>query len=295
MSDREENERLQRENEELRQHLSELQAQLHEVTAAHQHQAETLRIYQLLMENAPDGIGITTPDGTIVYLNPANQAILGGGDNLVGESIFDFLDNQFQELQRHIQHVLSHGNWQGWLTFKRQDGTTLKTQASLLRIDDTSGIPRYIAGILRDMTEQLRIDEERALMQLHIIEAQQSSIQELGTPLLPIADGVIVLPLIGTIDQSRAQRMMEALLEGIAQQRARVAILDMTGVKMVDTQVAQSLVETAQAAHLLGTLVILSGIGPQMAQTLVHLGTSLDMFVTRSTLQEGIAYAMRRL
>ncbi len=294
MTDRETNEQLQKENEQLRQRLSDMQKQLDAHTTAQHHQDETLHLYQLLVENAPDSIGVTTPDGTIVYMNPANYAMLGGNDTLIGTSIYDLLLNPPHELQRHIQHVTTHGHWQGGLTFKHSDGSTVRTQASLLRIDDSEGTPRYIAGILRDITQQLQMDEERALMQLQIIEAQQTAIQELGTPLLPIADGIIVLPLVGSIDHTRSQRMTETLLEGIAQQQARIAIIDMTGVKMIDTQVAQSLVQTAQAVQLLGAQVVLTGIAPDMAQTLVHLGTNLDMFVTRSTLQAGIAYAIRQ-
>ena len=110
--------------------------------------------------------------------------------------------------------------------------------------------------------------------------------------MLPIAEYVIALPLIGAIDGDRAQQMTETLLEGVYHYRALWVILDITGVSVMDTEVASRLVEAAIAVRLLGAQVILTGICPVMAQTLVGLGVDLRDIVTRSTLQRGIAYAM---
>ena len=129
-------------------------------------------------------------------------------------------------------------------------------------------------------------------MQQELIAAQQSALRELSTPLIPILDGVVAMPLIGAIDSARAQQIMETLLEGIGEKRASIAILDITGVRVVDTQVANALIRTAQAAQLLGARVILTGITPEVAQTLVQLGVDLSSVTTRSTLQSGIAYAL---
>jgi rsbT co-antagonist protein RsbR len=104
----------------------------------------------------------------------------------------------------------------------------------------------------------------------------------------------MVMPLIGTIDTRRARQVVEALLDGIAQTRAQVAILDITGVPLVDSQVADVLVRSAQAVKLLGAQVVLTGIRPEVAQTLVGLGVDMRGIVTRSTLQSGIAFAFRR-
>jgi anti-anti-sigma factor len=102
------------------------------------------------------------------------------------------------------------------------------------------------------------------------------------------------MPLIGTIDSQRAQQIMEALLEGTAQHQAELAILDITGVAVVDTQVAQALVSAAQAVRLLGAQVMLTGIQPQIAQTLVQLGVDLSGIQTEGSLQAGIAAALAR-
>lgn len=101
------------------------------------------------------------------------------------------------------------------------------------------------------------------------------------------------MPLIGAIDTGRAKAVLEMLLEGVDRRNAHAAILDITGVQTVDTQVANVLIQAAQAVRLLGAQVILTGIQPKIAQTLVTLGVSLAGIVTRSTLQDGIAYAIR--
>lgn len=125
-----------------------------------------------------------------------------------------------------------------------------------------------------------------------VIQLQTAMLAELSTPLIPINDDVLVMPLIGTVDSQRAQQVLETLLSGIAQSGVRIAILDITGVVVVDTQVANALVQAAQAVQLLGAQVVLTGIRPEIAQTLVGLGVELRGIVTQNNLQMGIAYAM---
>jgi anti-anti-sigma factor len=129
-------------------------------------------------------------------------------------------------------------------------------------------------------------------LQQQIIDAQRDTLRELSTPLIPITDEVMIMPLIGTIDSGRAQMVMEALLEGVARHQARLVILDITGVAVVDTQVAQAFIQAAQAVRLLGAQVMLTGIQPQIAQTLVTLGVDLSDIITRGSLQAGIASAL---
>jgi rsbT co-antagonist protein RsbR len=119
-------------------------------------------------------------------------------------------------------------------------------------------------------------------------------LRELSTPLIPISDAVVVMPLIGAIDSRRAQQVMETLLQGLAQRQAETAILDITGVPVVDTQVANALIAAAQAVKLLGATVVLTGIRPEVAQTLVGLGIDLRGIITRASLQSGITYALGR-
>jgi rsbT co-antagonist protein RsbR len=111
---------------------------------------------------------------------------------------------------------------------------------------------------------------------------------------MPLTANVVAMPLVGAIDSTRIQQIMETLLEGISSHQAEIAILDITGVQVVDTQVADGLIRAAQAVRLLGAEIVLTGIGATMAQTLVHLGADMSTITTRGTLQDGIAYAMVR-
>jgi rsbT co-antagonist protein RsbR len=150
---------------------------------------------------------------------------------------------------------------------------------------------RAFIAIVHDLTERKRAEAERVRLQEQIIGAQAAALAELSTPMIPISDEVLAMPLIGAIDTQRAQQVLEALLRGIEQSRARIAILDITGVPVVDTQVAKTLIIAAQGVRLLGAEIVLTGIRPEVAQTLVGLGVDLGSIVTRSTLQRGIAYA----
>ena len=161
-------------------------------------------------------------------------------------------------------------------------------------IYDENGTLTGLCGISTDITEQRRNDVERAALQEKIIEAQRATLDELSTPLIPLAAGVLAMPVVGTIDSMRADQILETLLDGITKHRAHTAILDITGVRVVDAQVASGLVAAAKAARLLGARVLLTGIRPQVAQMLVEFDTDLTGVVTLSTLESGIAYALGR-
>jgi rsbT co-antagonist protein RsbR len=142
--------------------------------------------------------------------------------------------------------------------------------------------------ILQDLQES---NKAQLQLQHEIIAAQQRMIQELSTPIIPISDKILVLPLIGTIDSARAQQIMETMLVTISKQQAAVLIIDITGVAIVDTGVAHYLLQAARAAQLLGTQVMLVGISPEVAQTVVQLGVDLSSLTTYSSLQFGLAHA----
>lgn len=128
-----------------------------------------------------------------------------------------------------------------------------------------------------------------------IIKRQQEEMLELSSPALKIFDGIIVVPLIGTLDSARAQIVMETLLHKIVDTGSSVAIIDITGVPSVDTLVAQNLIKTISASRLLGAESIISGVRPQIAQTMVHLGVTLSEITTKATLEEALKYALTRV
>jgi rsbT co-antagonist protein RsbR len=128
-----------------------------------------------------------------------------------------------------------------------------------------------------------------------VISRQQQEMLELSTPVVELWAGVLALPLIGTLDSARTQIVMENLLQRIVDTGAAIAIIDITGVPTVDTLVAQHLLKTVAAARLMGADCIISGIRPQIAQTIVHLGVELQDVVTKATLADAFAVALKRL
>jgi rsbT co-antagonist protein RsbR len=127
-----------------------------------------------------------------------------------------------------------------------------------------------------------------------IIARQQQELLELSTPVVRLWDRILALPLVGTLDSSRTQVVMESLLERIVETGSEVAIIDITGVPTVDTLVAQHLLKTVAATRLMGADCIISGIRPQIAQTIVHLGVDLGPVVTKATLADAFMVALKR-
>ncbi len=155
-----------------------------------------------------------------------------------------------------------------------------------------------VAGIGWEMT---RILDQLGLYTMEVyqrsreevVRRQQEEIAELSTPVVKLWEGILALPLIGTLDSARTQVVMENLLQAIVDQSADLAIIDITGVPTVDTLVAQHLLKTIAAARLMGADCIVSGIRPQIAQTMVHLGVELDV-VSKATLADALALAFQR-
>jgi rsbT co-antagonist protein RsbR len=127
-----------------------------------------------------------------------------------------------------------------------------------------------------------------------VILRQQQELLELSTPVVQLWEGVLALPLIGTLDSARTQVVMENLLQKIVETGASIAIIDITGVPTVDTLVAQHLLKTIAAARLMGADCIISGIRPQIAQTIVHLGVNLDDVITKANLADAFVVALKR-
>jgi rsbT co-antagonist protein RsbR len=152
-----------------------------------------------------------------------------------------------------------------------------------------------VLGVYENITDLKLAEQERMRLQEQIIEAQRQALQELSTPIIPIMDGIIVLPLVGSIDTQRARDITRTLLGGISQYRARVAIIDITGVPVVDTGVAQHLNNTIQAARLKGARTIITGISDAVAETIIDLGIDWKGIETLRDLQNGLLVALRQL
>jgi anti-anti-sigma regulatory factor len=216
--------------------------------------------------------------------------LLGRGEPLYGHT------THFPPEEREIlepQDILSLAVFpifvgQQWWGFIGFDDCVSSRTWSLVEIKAL----KAVASMFGSALYHHQASQEELRMQQEIIQAQETRLQELSTPLLPLTSGVLAMPLIGTIDAVRVEQILSTLLEGVVTYQAHTVLLDITGVQVVDTQIAQALMRTAQAVRLLGARIILTGISPSIAQTLVHLGVDLSEIMTRSTLQEGIAQVL---
>jgi len=245
---------------------------------------------QAVFDNVIDGIVIITEKGIIEKVNPAITDLFGYEEpELVGENVKILTPNRIAiEHDSYIQNYLDSGvkkviGLGRELEARAKDGTEFDIDLSVSEII-VSGERRFV-GIIRDISQ--RKEAER------VVEAQQKSLLELSTPAIQLWDDIVLMPLVGNIDTDRATNLIERLLATVSECEARVAILDVTGVPIIDTNVARHLLKVAAAAKMLGAEVILTGINPSGAQTLVQLGIDLDKVNTKGSLRAGVEEAMR--
>ncbi|NNJ12368.1 PAS domain S-box protein [Chloroflexales bacterium ZM16-3] len=253
---------------------------------------QELRLVKFTLDRAADSIYWLKSDGQIAYANDTASTTLGyTREELLLLSIFDVAISLKSNDMGQIWTAIKHHQAQLFEGVqRRKDGREIPVEVvtNYLAFEGQE----YACIFSRDISERRREEEDRLNLQEQVIAAQQAALRELSTPLIPIAEGVVAMPLIGSIDSGRAQMVIETLLTGVASLRAETTILDITGVPVVDTQVANALLRAAQAVKLLGARVILTGIRPEVAQTLVGLGVDLSGIITRGTLQDGIAEAL---
>ncbi|MFB0536605.1 MAG: STAS domain-containing protein [Anaerolineae bacterium] len=164
--------------------------------------------------------------------------------------------------------------------------------------DEFTALSIELERMIDDLIEANRLSEERmARLQAAVEEKERllKTVGELSSPVIQVWEDVLVMPLVGAIDSTRAARIMEDLLTGITKYQAEIVIIDITGVPVVDTSVANHLVQTIKAASLLGAKCVVVGISSEVAQSLINLGVDLSGVVTRSNLQAGVWYAMEMM
>jgi predicted ATPase/GAF domain-containing protein/anti-anti-sigma regulatory factor len=159
----------------------------------------------------------------------------------------------------------------------------------------TEELRKAYTQLERELAERKRSEEERAALKDEIIKAQKERLAELSTPLIPITKGIVVMPLIGTMDSERAEHMLTTVLSGVRVNGARVVIIDVTGARRVDAGVSGMLIRMAGAVALLGAQMVITGIRPEVAQSLAGLSIDFGSLTSHGTLEKGIAYAMRRV
>ncbi|HEY0739085.1 MAG TPA: STAS domain-containing protein [Herpetosiphonaceae bacterium] len=252
-----------------------------------------------ILKNLPLSISVydivSRSEVRLVYTNQDLMTASGMPQTVIGKRIEDFMQpEEVPNAYKRFQSCLDSGG-----PIAVEDTYTLPKgvfhmELTYIPLRDDRGTISQVLLIVQNMTERKQRLQDEQQRQAELIEQQAATLAELSTPLLAISESTVVMPLIGAIDTRRVQHIMDTLLSGVADRRARTVILDITGVSVVDTQVANALIQSAQAVKLLGAEAVLTGIRPEVAQTLVQLGVSLQGVVTRGTLQDGIAYALQR-
>jgi rsbT co-antagonist protein RsbR len=245
---------------------------------------------QSLLENAPNIILIVDKQGKIEYIN---RTIPGMSvDEVVGKQQLDFVSPEHQETVKTTNaQVFRTGESASYeIQGPGPDGSLAWYSTLVGPIRETGDIVA-VSVFTADVSDRKKAEEDLRKAKDDLIAQQSMAIRELSTPVIQIWDDILVLPLIGTVDTQRAQQVIENLLDSIVKTQASVAIMDITGVPVVDTMVANHLLSTINAAKMLGAEVIVTGVSPNNAQTLVKLGVDLTTITTKGSLQAGLKLA----
>lgn len=302
-------ESLRRENEELRRRVTELEchdgtrcviglnADVTEKQLAKRKAHEREQVFQAILDHSPLAIYAKDRQGRYIFANYKIGEILGIPCNqLEGRMDHDVFPKELADRYTHLeQEVFATEKPLEFEDFMEWEGRLVSSFTVKFPLFDEQGSVYGVCSISLDVTERRQAEEENRKLQEEIIHVQKAALRALSTPLIPIARGVLAMPLIGEIDQSRARQVLETLLRGVAESRARIAILDVTGVTNAGPEVIEGLIQSARAVGLLGARVVLTGVQPDMARLIASLSEGLGNIVPLGTLESGIAHAMRAL
>jgi PAS domain S-box-containing protein len=248
---------------------------------------------QLLVENIKDyAITILDPKGHITTWSPAAERLKGyRADEIIGKHFSAFYtreDISGGKCERELEVAAREGRFEdeGWRV--RKDGSRFWANVIITALRDSQNSLRGFGKVTRDLTERKQSEDR--------VRQQAKEILEMATvPIVQVWEGIILVPLIGMLDSARTQQLMERLLLRLTETASPVALIDITGVPAIDTQTAQHLIETIKAVRYVGAEVVLTGVRPAIAQTLVHLGIDLSNVATRSSLTAGLRVALGML
>jgi rsbT co-antagonist protein RsbR len=249
---------------------------------------EELHLASLMLDSITDyEVILLAADGTIKTWNRGAERLKGyHASEVIGRHVSIFYPEEDIEAglaERELSQALQAGRFEfeGWRT--RKDGERFWANVVLSPVRDADGNHIGFVKVTRDLTERVAREQ--------LLQRQRDDILELSTPVIQVWERVLALPIIGTLDSGRAARLTESLLERIAADEALVVILDISGVPTIDTAVAMHLFKTIKGARLMGAESIISGVRPETAQAMVHLGIEMGGVRSRSTLRDALQLA----
>lgn len=290
--------------QELLTELTKLKQQIVELEAAQEKHHNQVHFLQTLIDVIPAPIFYKDAKGVYLGCNTAFENFLGKKrEEIVGKTVYDLSPPDLAEIYHQADmELLAKKETQVYEASVQYADKTRRNVIfhKAVFLNTTSEIGGLI-GVILDITdrkkaeEELRQHQELLVEKVDIIEQQTEALMELSTPVIQIWEGVLIVPLIGTIDSRRAAQIMESVLEEITRTEAEQIIIDITGVPVVDTEVANHLLKTIQATRLLGAECMIVGISSQIAQTLVTLGVDLNEMTTYAKLEKGLLAALSQL
>jgi len=237
--------------------------------------------------------------GTVIWSNEVYQ-IFGVDPDTFEVSFENYLallppDDQAL-VQKNIEQALQTKNiYEAEHRVIHKDSTVKYLYARGVFVFDDEQNPIKMIGFVQDITRQIEDKLQKEQMQQALIDMQKRMIEELSVPIIPLMDQIIIMPLIGKLDAKRSQSLMRTMLRGISEHRAKIVILDITGVPLIDTKIASYLDKTIQAARLKGTRTIITGMSDAVAETIVDLGIDWSNLETLRDLQTGLLVALNSL
>jgi len=227
------------------------------------------------------------------FLRAFRQASQGSNLNDIRNPQWDHVREILTELSRSRAQQGFTASETATFVFSLKQPLFARLRQELEKNADTLAEENWAATVLLDRLGLFTIEVYQQSREA-VIARQQQELMELSTPVVKLWEGILALPLIGTLDSARTQVVMESLLQQIVESEATIAIIDITGVPTVDTLVAQHLLKTVAAARLMGADCIISGIRPQIAQTIVQLGVDLDEVTTKASMAAAFRLALQR-
>ena len=253
--------------------------------------ARRVQTAEIMLDSLVDEVIQLDESGCVLTWNRGAERLKGyTADEAIGLHLSAFYTDEdvkagLPERELRVTGEIGKYATEGWRT--RKDGSRFWASIVMTAMHDADGSLLGFVKVSRDLSERRAAEE--------LIRRQRDEILELSTPVIQVWDRVLALPIIGTLDSNRANRLTESLLSKIADLQAEIVILDISGVPTIDTQVAQHLLKTVHAARLMGATSILSGVRPETAQAMVHLGIEMGTLRSRNTLRDALQLALQMI